>query len=292
MTYHLILNPAAGRGTAGKSEAELAKELKDQLGDVHLHRTNASGHATQIANELKNENAVIITAGGDGTIYETVNGLVGGACTLGIIPIGSGNDFIKMLKLPLDIRSAIEVIKRRNTMAIDVGTVGEGYFTNGLGMGFDAEVVIETQKVKRLRGFFIYLYSVFRALTHYKNRVVTISIDGKTETREVFMISVGNGECLGGGFYLTPGAEITDGILDLCIFRGLSRKEVLTHLPKALSGKHIHLPQVECLRAKNIIVEAAEGIPVHADGELLSSNLTRVEVGVLHGALNVIHNLP
>jgi YegS/Rv2252/BmrU family lipid kinase len=292
MTYHLILNPAAGRGTAGKSEAELAKELKDQLGDVHLHRTNARGHATQIANELKNENAVIITAGGDGTIYETVNGLVGGACTLGIIPIGSGNDFIKMLKLPLDIRSAIEVIKRRNTMIIDIGTVGEGYFTNGLGMGFDAEVVIETQKVKRLRGFFIYLYSVFRTLTHYKNRIVTISIDGKTETREVFMISVGNGECFGGGFYLTPGAEINDGILDLCIFRGLSRKEVLMHLPKALSGKHIHLPQVECLRAKNIIVEAAEGIPVHADGELLSSNLTRVEVGVLHGALNVIHNLP
>jgi YegS/Rv2252/BmrU family lipid kinase len=284
MTYHLILNPAAGRGTAGKSEAELAKELKDQLGD--------RGHATQIANELKNENAVIITAGGDGTIYETVNGLVGGACTLGIIPIGSGNDFIKMLKLPLDIRSAIEVIKRRNTMIIDIGTVGEGYFTNGLGMGFDAEVVIETQKVKRLRGFFIYLYSVFRTLTHYKNRIVTISIDGKTETREVFMISVGNGECFGGGFYLTPGAEINDGILDLCIFRGLSRKEVLMHLPKALSGKHIHLPQVECLRAKNIIVEAAEGIPVHADGELLSSNLTRVEVGVLHGALNVIHNLP
>jgi YegS/Rv2252/BmrU family lipid kinase len=291
MTYHLILNPAAGRGTAGKSEAELARVLKEQLGTIFFHRTNTPGHAKQIAKELKNENAVIITAGGDGTIYETVNGLIGGNCTLGIIPIGSGNDFVKMLKLPLDIRGAIEVIKRRNTMIIDVGTVGEGYFTNGLGMGFDAQVVIEAQKVKKLRGFFIYLYSVFRALTHYKNRIVTISIDGKTETREVFLISVGNGECLGGGFYLTPGAKIDDGILDICIFRGLSRREVLTHLPKALNGKHIHLPQVQCFRAKNIVVEANEGIPVHADGELLSPHLTRIEVGVLPAALNVIHNL-
>lgn len=291
MEYHLILNPAAGRGAVKKAQARLLEMVRSQLGEAHLHATASPGHATQIAAGLKERNAAVIAVGGDGTIHEIANGLVGGNCTLGIIPIGSGNDFIKMFNIPLDFQEAIQVIKRHKTMRIDVGKIGDSYFINGLGMGFDAEVVIETQKVKKLRGFFIYLYSVFKALLHYRNHHITLSVNGKTETREVFMISVGNGKYLGGGFCLTPGAELNDGVLDVCVFRGLRRKEVLLHLPKAIKGRHVELPQVECLRVKKLIVESSEGLPVHADGELLSPCLRRIEAGVLPGALTVIHNL-
>ena len=291
MEYHIILNPAAGRGAVKKVQPRLLKDFGSQLGEAQFHPTGSPGHATQIAASLKEKNATVIAVGGDGTIYETANGLVGGNCTLGIIPIGSGNDFIKMLNLPLNFQEAIRVIQRGKTMRIDVGQVGESYFVNGLGMGFDAEVVIETQKVKKLRGFLIYLYSVFKALLRYRNRQITLIVEGKSETREIFMVSVGNGKYLGGGFCLTPGAELNDGILDVCVFRGLSRGEVLAHLPKALKGRHVELPQVECLRVTKLIVESSEGLPVHADGELLSPNLRRVEVGVLPGALTVIHNL-
>jgi YegS/Rv2252/BmrU family lipid kinase len=217
---------------------------------------------------------------------------VGGNCTLGIIPIGSGNDFVKMLALPLDFVKAIEVIKRGRTMKMDLGKVGDSYFANGLGMGFDADVVIESLKVKKLRGSMIYLYSVLKTLSHYRNRMITLSVDGKKESRKVFMINVGNGEYLGGGFYLTPGAKIDDGILDVSIIQALSFREVLMHLPKAMKGRHVSLPQVQFFRAKELIVESAEGIPVHADGELLGTNFNRVEISILPGTLKVIHNLP
>jgi len=126
METHLILNPAAGRGMVSKVEPRLLKAVGEQLGDVQLHRTESHGHATQIAGILKQEKSLVIVAGGDGTIHETVNGLVGGNSTLGIIPIGSGNDFVKMLALPLNYEKAIEVIKHRNTMIIDSGTIGSG----------------------------------------------------------------------------------------------------------------------------------------------------------------------
>jgi diacylglycerol kinase (ATP) len=292
METHLILNPAAGRGMVSRVESGLLKAVGDQLGDVQIHRTESHGHATQIAETLKQENSLVIIAGGDGTIYETVNGLVGGNCTLGIIPIGSGNDFVKMLALPLNYEKAIEVIKRGYIMKMDLGKVGDNYFANGLGMGFDADVVIESLKVKKLRGPLIYLYSVLKALQHYRNRVITLTVDGKKENRQVFMINVGNGEYLGGGFYLTPGARIDDGILDVCIIQSLSLREVLMHLPKAMKGRHILLPQVQFFRAKELIVESVEGIPVHADGELLSTNFKRVEISIVAEALKVIHNLP
>jgi len=292
METHLILNPAAGRGMVSRVESGLLKAVGEQLGDVQVHRTESHGHATQIAKTLKQENSLVVIAGGDGTIYETVNGLVGGNCTLGIIPIGSGNDFVKMLALPLNYEKAIEVIKGGRTMTMDLGKVGDSYFANGLGMGFDADVVIETHKVKKLRGHMIYLYSVLRALQHYRNRAITLTVDGKTEDRQVFMINVGNGEYLGGGFYLTPGAKIDDGILDVCIIQNLTLREVLMHLPKAMKGRHILLPQVQFFRAKELVVESAEGIPVHADGELLSTNFKRVEISIVPGALKVIHNLP
>lgn len=292
METHLILNPAAGRGMVRRVESGLLKAVGEQLGDVKLHRTESHGHATQIAKTLKQENSLVIIAGGDGTIYETVNGLVGGNCTLGIIPIGSGNDFVKMLTLPLEYEKAIEVIKLGRTMAMDLGKVGDSYFANGLGMGFDADVVIESRKVKKLRGSMIYLYSVLKTLSHYRNRVITLSVDGKKENRKVFMINVGNGEYLGGGFYLTPGAKIDDGILDVSIIQALSFGEVLMHLPKAMKGRHILLPQVQFFRARELVIESADGIPVHADGELLSTNFKRIEISIVPGALKVIHNLP
>jgi len=292
MDYHLILNPAAGRGLVKKLRPRLLSAAESLPGTVQAHLTAAPGHAQQIAGELKRENAIVIAVGGDGTIHEIANGLVGGNCTLGIVPVGSGNDFVKMLNLPRSYAAALEVIRRGKTLTMDLGKVNDRYFINGLGLGFDAEVVIELQKVKGLRGFALYLYAVFKTLRRLRKRAVSMELNGRRENREVFMINVGNGEYLGGGFRLTPGAKIDDGALDVCIFRALSLGEVLRHLPKALSGKHVELPQVEFLRASELVVESSEGFPVHADGELLGGGVTRLEISLLPQALKVIHNLP
>lgn len=291
MEYHIIINPAAGKGAGQKSEQQLLKLCKEHFGEFQLHKTEAPGHAAEIAKKSSSKNSIIIAVGGDGTVHDVVNGMVESEATLGIIPLGSGNDFVKMLNLPLDIKSAIEVIQKNKTMMTDVGKVNERFFPNGIGMGFDAVVVMEALKRKYAKGFLIYLFSVFRAMRYYQNHKITLHLNGTVEIRDIFMINVGNGKVLGGGFRLTPAAEIDDGQLDVCLFNPLSKGEILRHLPKAISGKHIYLPQVEMHKTTKLIIESEDGIPIHADGELLSSNLKRVEIQVVPKSLRVIHNL-
>lgn len=105
------------------------------------------------------------------------------------------------------------------------------------------------------------------------------------------MVNVGNGAVLGGGFRLFPDAKIDDGMLEVCIFDELTKREIIMNLPKAISGRHIHLPQVEMYKTDHLLVESDEGMPVHSDGELISPNLKKIEIQVMPGALNVIHNI-
>jgi diacylglycerol kinase (ATP) len=288
--YAIILNPQAGRGIAAKREQELFKIFKTEIGAYDLYRTEYPNHAKEIAASLKNDYSVIIAAGGDGTVHETVNGMMGGTAALATIPLGSGNDFIKMLNLPKTLPEIIEVIKQNKRKKIDIGKVGESYFPNSLGIGFDALVTKESKKVKKLRGFLIYFYAVLKTVFSYHNESVTFSANGKTEQREIFLIAVGNGKAEGGGFYLTPAAEFDDGLLDVCIIRGLSKREIFKYLPKAMNGKHVHLEQVEMLRTNQLQILSENGITAHADGEILGLDLKILDISLLPLALEVIYN--
>ncbi len=223
-------------------------------------------------------------------MHEVVNGMMGGKAVLAVIPIGSGNDFVKMFNLPADVGQAVEIICRNNRMRIDVGKVGDVIFPNGLGIGFDAWVVRESLKVKRLRGFLIYLYSVLKTLFLYKNEPVTFSANGSVEEKKIFLIAVGNGVAMGGGFYLTPQAAIDDGKFDVCIIRALKKREALINLPKALNGSHTSIKQVQMLRTDKLKITSEKGIAVHADGELLGMNLKELDISILPNALEVIYN--
>jgi diacylglycerol kinase (ATP) len=288
--YAIILNPQAGRGKAAKQEQELLRILKAGIGDYDLFKTEYPNHAKEIAAGLKNEYSVIIAIGGDGTVHETVNGMMGGTAALATIPVGSGNDFIKMLNLPKGLPEIVEVIRLNKRKRIDIGKVGETYFPNGVGIGFDALVTKASREVKKLRGFLIYLYAVVKTVFSYQNEWITLSANGKSEQREIFLIAVGNGRAEGGGFFLTPAAEFDDGLLDVCIIRGLSKREIFKYLPKAMNGKHVHLEQVEMLRTDRLQVISEKGITAHADGELLGLDLKQLDISLLPKALEVIYN--
>ena len=288
--YAMILNPSAGRGKGFRLEASIQQMVSRELGKVEIFRTEYSGHAQDIAHQLKDSCEVIIAAGGDGTINEVVNGMMGGKATLAVIPIGSGNDFTKMLQLPKEISQTIQVIKQNQRKKIDVGKVGDRYFPNGMGIGFDAWVVRESRKVHKLRGFLIYLYAVLKTVFLYKNSSVVLTVNGKSETKEIFLVAVGNGKAMGGGFFLTPQAEVDDGLLDVCIIRSLNKREVFLNLPKAISGKHIQLEQVQMFRVNNLRIQCEQGIAVHADGELLGMDLKDLEISILPASLEVIFN--
>ena len=288
--YAIILNPNAGRGKAARMEKELLKMFSMSIGSYDLFRTEYPNHAREIAAGLKDDYSVIVAVGGDGTVHETVNGMLGGKAALTAIPLGSGNDFIKMLNLPKNIPGILEVIRRNKRKKIDVGKVGEQYFPNGVGIGFDALVTKESKEVKKLRGFLIYLYAVLKTIFAYRNEMITLSVNGKTEQREIFLIAVGNGKAEGGGFFLTPAAEFDDGLLDVCIIRALNKKEIFKYLPKALNGKHVNLEQVEMLRTNKLQILSENGITAHADGEMLGFDLKRIDISLLPLALEVIYN--
>ena len=288
--YALILNPMAGRGKGKKLGKDIISKVNQKLGKVEVFFTEYAGHAKHIAHQIKNDYSVLIVAGGDGTIHEVVNGMINGKAVLSVIPIGSGNDFVRMLNLPRNIDEAIAVIQNGKKLWIDIGKIGDLYFPNGVGIGFDAWVVKESMKIKKLKGFILYLYAVMKTVFSFKNELVTIHVDGKTEQKDIFLIAVGNGKAMGGGFFINPGAEINDGKFDVCIIDALSKKEVFLHLPKAVKGAHTHLPQVTTLQTDQLKICSDKGIAVHADGELLGVNLKEVNISILPNALEVIHN--
>jgi len=291
----LIVNPSAGRGRAGKFVAEIRSTLRGLGIETVLSQTRGPGDAVALAQRAKQEGfELVIAVGGDGTIHETVNGLAraagaGVAGTLGIIPIGTGNDFVKMLDIPAGWQAACRRIARGGTRRVDIGRLNDRFFVNNIGMGFDAQVGIEALKVTWARGKAVYMVALARnMLFSYRTPSVKIEIDGESFSRQITLLTVGNGRCSGGGFWLTPSAVIDDGQFDVCVGRKMSKMRILALVPDVMRGTHVKHPEVQMVRARRIVVTSDEPLPVHADGEIVYTDATRVEAELLPHKLDLI----
>ena len=245
----------------------------------------------------------MVAVGGDGTVNEIVNGLVGTDRSLGIIPAGSGNDLSKSINLPTKLHEAIEVLLIGKVRPIDVGKVScygntglplsagnhhERYFVNGVGVGFDAAVAERTQTIKYLSGTVLYAMAVFQTIGRYKAPKFEISIDGKSRSSKYLLIAIGNGKCAGGGFYLTPEAKVDDGVLDLCLIDEMSVPRILNLMPRVMRGKHRGFGGVAFSRGRMIGIRSEDSFFVHGDGEMVGRHVNRVEIGLMDKVLNVI----
>ncbi len=292
----VIFNPNAGRGRGQKRVQEVSDALDATAVAYESVISEDRGHAIELAHRAALAGrALIVAAGGDGTINEVVNGLMraveegAGAVRLGILPIGSGNDFAGSLGIPLDLRQAAEKLKRGQVRAVDIGQVNGRYFDNNVGLGFEAMINIEAHKMTWLRGQLLYLTAVFRAMASFPFPTVSIELDDRRiKDKRILMISVGNNPRIGGGFPITPDAVPDDSEMDICIVDAIPRLKILQLLPKAMKGTHRGEPEVELARFSRLIVESEEPLPVHADGEILWNDLHRVEVQVLPGRLEVV----
>lgn len=206
--YYFIVNPAAARGKAARVGLKVNYLCRDRHVDFKMDSTEKPGDATDLAAAAKGKFDCIVAVGGDGTINEVINGLIGGSSKLGIVPVGSGNDFVRALKIPHKPIKAIDILLGMKTRSIDIGQAGNRYFQNGLGIGFDAWVVQETMKVHKLRGTAIYLYSVLRTIYSYTPPLVEIKYNDVCREEKFYMITVGNGISLGGGFKTNPKCHI------------------------------------------------------------------------------------
>ncbi len=301
----IILNPWAGRGMAGRRRAELEHMLHANGIAFDLITTHARGGATELTYQaIERGYNQIIAVGGDGTINEIVNGIMGSRsnvrapATLGIVPLGTGSDFIKVLDgvRPNDLTGAVRRIAIGRTSAVDVGRIRarnpfqehERYFINGMGMGVDAQVTVESLKITHFKGRAVYLMAILRALSTYRAYPMSVRFDQQQIHKRMLFTSIANGRCQGGSFWMTPEALINDGWLDLCMVDHLRPDQIMRYLPLLMRGTHTRLRYVTMGRARHITVDCVAPFPVAADGEVIATDARHVEVEVLPGAIEVV----
>lgn len=290
--YKLIANPTARKGDAKASISE-AVELFTRKGVRYdLELTAGPKEAGMIAKAACADYDVIVALGGDGTVNEVVQGMVFSLTPLGVIPCGSGNDFVKSLNIPAKVDRAVEIVLRGATKVIDAGKINGLYFANGVGLGFDAAVTVASRSIRRMKGFPLYLAALVKALGRFRPVPMTISMNGGDIRQEVFLLTIGNGTTCGGGFKLTPHARVDDGTFDVTVVSPMGIPAILRVLPDVFRGTIEKVSQATMHRATKLRVESAGPVPVHVDGEIFTEHDHAFEIEVVPKALTVIGNFP
>jgi YegS/Rv2252/BmrU family lipid kinase len=299
-TVAVILNPASGGGAGRRQRALIESGLAERGVSSSIFETSASGDATSLARDLAEAGtSVVIAAGGDGTVHEVANGLLRAgveiASTMGVIPVGTGTDFVKVVPGARTLEQALDTIARGKARNFDVGRVGwhdqDEYFVNGMGTGIDVEVVRQLGRVPQLPGPVKYLVGLVRALVYYKPVNLRAIVDEQRLEQSVMIIAVGNGICQGGGFYLAPEASPSDGQLDVCVVDRLSLPGIARVITRVMRGTQKGDPAVLMRTARSIRFETADDRPLffHLDGELREPpGLRSLDIEIVPAALPVL----
>lgn len=269
--YTLIVNPTAGSGYALKVERQLRKRLEDMHETWEVLHTERPGHATALAREAAGRPGCrgVIAVGGDGTAYEVACGLLNSGIPLGIIPAGTGNDFIKSTGIPRKPLDALEAILKGAPRPVDVGRLNDRMFLNVCGTGFDVQVLDHTLAAKRyMRGILPYLVGLLRAIFHFQPVDVSLSVDGETRRQRVLVCSIANGCYIGGGIPICPDARPDDGLLDVVLVENRPRWQIPFYLPGLLMGKIGRFRVTTHRRCREVRL-ASPGMRVNVDGEIL-----------------------
>lgn len=289
----VIVNPAAGGGRALRSVAWLRERLAARP-DVRLEITRRGGDAEALAADAADRgHDRVIAVGGDGTVQEVVNGLLsaGDPASLGIVPLGSGNDLARSLGLPVELTSAWKIAIGQATRRIDVararnGSGAERWFASAGGIGFDAQVAAAmADRSGWQAGRAGYLFTTLAELRRFENRRVRLTIDGATESADVLFVAIANGAYYGGGMRIAPGASVDDGLLDVCVVGDISRLTVLRQLPNLYRGTHVNHPAVSMRSGTSIEADGDGDTRIHLDGEPFGSLPLHVTIG--HRVLEV-----
>ncbi|OGO17037.1 MAG: hypothetical protein A2Z14_08980 [Chloroflexi bacterium RBG_16_48_8] len=301
--YMILLNPIAGRGSGKRLEPVIRTYLKAHELDFDLQKTERPGHAIELTRQsVRNGYDVVVAAGGDGTSNEVLNGLMlatqgnEGQAAMGFICVGQGNDYAYGVKVPSDVEEDCKILAQNKRKMIDVGfSIGgdypEGrYFGNGVGVGFDAVVGFEALKLKPLHGFLSYFIAALKTIfLFHRGPRVKIEYNDREIEQNALMVSVMNGQRLGGGFMMAPNGQIDDGRFDLSIVDQVGRGRIATLIPYFIKGTHATQNEVHTDQTSRIVVTALEGvIPAHADGETLCKAGKKLIMEIRHRELEVV----
>ena len=297
----IILNPMADMGNAWRVARDL-RSITEEHGGVDWTGTVYPGHAIQLAKQSGNEGYnLVIAMGGDGTVHEVMNGLMqipeSKRPILGVVPVGSGNDFAHGIKASTVPTEALKCAINGEPSAVDLGLMTDAhgrkeYFDNTLGIGFGAIVTIRSHQMPVLRGFLMYLASVLQTIILDHNPItMQIESDNQTWEEKVIYLVLCNGPREGGGFLIAPDARIDDGLLHYAMITDVSRPMMFRIVPEVMKGTHGRFKQVKMGSCKKFMVSANRPLYVHADGEIYTgpgTDLRAVSFEILPNALKVI----
>jgi diacylglycerol kinase (ATP) len=292
--WAFIINPIAGNGFAKTIIPKLEEMIRNNNINAELAYTERTGHATELsAKYLQRGFSHIIGVGGDGTLNEISRPLINNKDVIaGLIPAGTGNDFIQILGFPDRFgEKDWETFFNANIISMDVGSCNGMMFLNGMGLGFDAQVAaenyVEPGKVKK-GGKHKYIWHIVKTLLFFREKRMTVITGNVRQETDCFINTVAIGRRFAGGFFLTPKAIANDGLLDVCMIKKLSLLQRFSILLKVPEGKHISDKKVNYYQTSGLNLEFSEEVPFHVDGELYFSK--EFDVSILPSALITIYN--
>ena len=300
----LILNPMADMGRAWKAANDLRPIVQEFQGDISWSGTVYPTHAVELAKQAAAEGCdLVIALGGDGTAHEVVNGLMqvpeDKRPAMGVVPLGSGNDFAHALGVPKKTDHALAHALSGQASKIDVGLLTDQhsgrkeYFDNTVGAGFDAVVTIRSHKLIIVKGFLMYLTAVIQTIILNHNPAkIQFRTENETWEDSVLMTTVCNGGREGGGFLISPESKIDDGVLQFLNVKNVSRGMMFRLVSEFMNGTHLRFTAATQLgNCKKLSMTSDRPLYIHADGEIFTSfgsDVRGITFEILPGALKVI----
>ena len=285
----VIFNPAAGRGRISRADlqTQLARHANGRA--FEIYPTCATENAATLAKRaLQNGAQIIAAAGGDGTLGEVLNAVHGSGAKLGVLPLGTGNDFARTLGIGTDLELASATLFGQNCRVIDAGRAifaGESrLFLNVAGCGFDAKVArrINAGRThffwRHWKGVAAYLAATALELKQLRAARLRLDLDGEIVDTRALLCAVANARSYGGGMKVAPAASLDDGSLDICLIKEASRIEFARAFPSVFRGEHVGHPRVEMFRARRVGVWCDRPWPVLVDGEVCGVTPLTLEI--------------
>jgi diacylglycerol kinase family enzyme len=294
----VIFNPRAGRGRAGWRLDSLRRTLGPRAA---FEPTSGPGHAQELAREAATKGIPVVgAAGGDGTVHEVANGLLTAVCqetSLAVFPIGSANDYAFSLGLAPDWWLHVDPLS--TARSVDVGVIRtpagrSRYFVNGVGIGFNGAVTMESERIHWLQGVPLYTLALLRAwFSHYRYPIMSVTLDGALRQTPTLALSIAIGR-REGNFVLAPDALVDDGLFDYLHAGSIPRWAMLRYVPGMITGNlPINHPSLWMGHCREVSVLSESPLPVHLDGEMFSrpqDDVRGVEIRILPAALRVVGN--
>ncbi len=288
MRIKLIVNPKAGMGRCGKLFPLVQKRLVQRgLIDPQPFFTQYKGDGRRLVQRAEKEGYErIIACGGDGTINEVINGIIGKDMALGIMPLGTGNDYARSLGIKEDIDFASNLLLDGKVREVDLIRVNGGRYYGGIGaVGFDSEVALLAERYKRFvpsyaiyLPLFPYVFAVLVKLISFRFKKVWIRYDGGEYKGKILLAALGNTKFYGRGMLINPRAVFDDGWMDICLIKRVNKLKLLYLFPQVFKGNHIKAREVEVYRTKRISIESENPLTLLGDGEIISKTPLLLEI--------------